>query len=31
MELLKMTNVCRIFFNLEDMIDVDSFRIKSEV
>ena len=31
MELLTITNVCQLFFHLEDMIDVDSFRIRSVV
>ena len=28
MELLTITKVCRLFFQLEDMIDVDRFRIR---
>ena len=28
-ELLTVTNVCRLFFHLEGMIDVDSFSIRS--
>ena len=29
MELLKITNMGRLFFHLEDMIDADSFNIRS--
>ena len=31
MEPLKITNVCRLLFHLEYMIDVESFRIRSVV